>query len=325
MKYNTFGKTNLEVSEIGFGGWQVSGDWGALPDKPSDVITTAVDSGINLFDSAYVYGDGESERVLGQALKSVRDKVIITSKIPPKNFKWDVKAHHRVSDYFDKQWIIKATERSLKNFDTDYIDIQMLHTWNDSFVEQNEWFEAMEILKQQGKIRFTGASIKSWEFEEGQEGIKAGMLDMIQVLYNIFEQRPNETLIPLAQEHNIGVIARVPYDEGLLTGRYLPGHEFGDGDWRKNWMTEERLAEAAPHIKALEQYLGDDYSSLAEMALKFCTSTPGVGSTIAGARRIQHVESNANTASLPSLSNELIAKLKQHAWPHNWHYDGDDS
>lgn len=324
MRYRTLGKTNLKVSEIGFGGWQISGDWGNIHDDSTQVVESAIEAGINLFDSAYVYGDGESERALGKALKPHRDKVIVTSKIPPKNFRWDVKAHHKVSDFYDKKWIIEATERSLKNYGVDYIDVQMLHTWNDIFVEQDEWYAAVEQLKQDGKIRHLGVSIKSWEFDQGIAGMKNGMLEVIQVLYNIFEQRPAEKLFPAALEHNVGLITRVPFDEGLLTGNYLPGHTFADNDWRKNWLTEERLQQAAPRIEELKKLLDQDTPNLSDLAIKFCLADQAVSCTIAGARRIEHVQRNAAVASQPPLNQSTVAALTNHAWPHNWHYDGDN-
>lgn len=324
MKYRKFGNTGIEVSEIGFGGWQISGDWGDIDDRPNEVLAKAVDRGINLFDSAYVYGDGASERALGQGLKPYRDKIYLTSKIPPKNFKWDIKAHHKVSDFYDKKWIVEATERSLKNFDVECIDMMMLHTWNDVMVEQTEWYEAMLQLKKAGKIRFIGASIKSWDFDQGIPGMENGMLEMVQLLYNIFEQRPQDLFLPAAQKYGVGVIARVPFDEGLLTGKFKPGHQFAPKDWRGSWMTEERLKEAFPRVQALEKFLNDDIPTLADLAIKFCLGHPAVGSVIAGMRKLSHVDMNSQTAERPDLPAEILEELKKHAWPHNWHYDGDE-
>lgn len=321
MRYRQLGRTGIQVSEIGYGGWEIGGGWGSRDDgEARRALDLAVDLGVTFFDTALGYGDGHSERLIGQALASKRDRVVIASKIPPKTGRWPVMPHEAASDTFPASWVVECTERSLRNLGTDYLDVQQLHAWTPPYVEQPEWHDALTRLKEQGKVRAFGISANDWDPYGPVSAIESGMVDTVQVIYNIFEQRPAERLLPAALAHNVGIIVRVPFEEGLLTGRFHPGYRFDSGDWRGEWLTEERLAEAWRRVQALTPYLNDDHPTLPALALKFILSHPAVSTTIPGMRHPGHVAANVAASDGKLLSQEELTALAGHAFAHGWKY-----
>jgi len=321
MRYRKLGRTGIEVSEIGFGGWGIGGGWGRRDDKEArEALKRSLDLGVTFFDTALGYGDGHSEQLIGQAVAGVRDRVVIATKIPPKTYRWPVLPHETVSDTFPADWIVECTERSLKNLGTDYIDVQQLHAWTPSYTQQLEWYEALTRLKEQGKIRAFGVSANDWDPYGPVDVAKSGLIDSVQVIYNIFEQRPAERLLPAALEHNVGIIVRVPFEEGLLTGKMGSDYVFEEGDWRAEWLTPERLEEAARRVEALKPFLAEDRPTLASLALKFCLSHPAVSTVIPGMRRVAHVEANCAVSDGKLLSAREMEALKAHAFAHGWSY-----
>jgi len=321
MQYRSLGKTKIKVSEIGFGAWGIGGGWGPKDDESSmHALQRAFDLGITFFDTAMGYGNGHSERLIGQAFKERRDQVVIASKVPPKNFRWPVKDSDPLSATFPAGWIIQCTEKSLRNLGTDYLDVQQLHAWTDAYLEQTEWLEALQKLKQEGKIRAFGVSANDWDPFGAVNLVKSGVIDTVQVIYNIFEQRPEEILFPAALENNVGILARVPFEEGLLTGALRPGHPFAAGDWRKDWLTPERLEAAGHKVDALKEYLSPDCPTLSALALKFCLSHAAVSSVIPGMRRVENVEANAAVSDGILLHDNLRQTLKAHQFNHGWAY-----
>lgn len=321
MQYRELGKTGIRISEIGFGAWGIGGGWGNQDDAAAKLaLRRAFELGVNFYDTALGYGDGHSEALIGEVFRNEREKIVIASKIPPKTFKWPVLPHEPVSKTFPKQWIIRCTEKTLRNLGTDYLDVQQLHAWTDSYCQQLEWREALEELKQQGKIRAYGVSVNDWDAYGGVNLVKQGLVDSVQVIYNIFEQRPAEQLLPAALESRVGILARVPFEEGLLTGKYRPGHRFDPDDWRAEWMTEPRLQEAARRVDALEAFLAPDRPTLALLALKFILSHPAVTTTIPGMRSVRHVEENLKASDGKLLDTPTLQALYQHAFAHGWAY-----
>lgn len=321
MQYRTLGRTGLEISEIGFGAWGIGGGWGPTDDAAAiNSLHQAFDLGVNFYDTAYVYGDGHSEKLIGQAFAKQRQKIVIASKVPTRTFKWPPLDSEAVHDVFPADWIIQCTERTLKNLGTDYLDVQQLHAWADPWNEQLEWYEALTKLQEQGKIRYFGVSANDWNPYNTTRLVESGRVDSVQVIYNLFEQRPAEKLLPAAAEHSVGIIVRVPFEEGLLTGKFRPGHQFAGDDWRAQWMTEQRLREAEPRVQALEAELGDTYGDLPTLALKFVLAHPAVSTTIPGMRRPAHVESNCAASDLPALPDDMVERLKKHAFAHGWAY-----
>lgn len=321
MRYRTLGRTGFQVSEIGYGGWGIGGGWGPRDDgEAMRALKRALDLGVNFFDTALGYGNGHSEQLIGQAVKGMRERVFIATKIPPKTHRWPVLPHEPVSETFPADWVIACTEQSLKNLGSDYIDVQQLHAWTPPYTEQLDWYEGLMRLKEQGKIRAFGVSANDWD-PYGPVGlIRSGLVDTVQVIYNIFEQRPAEQLLPAALEHNVGIIVRVPFEEGLLTGQIGPDHQFSDGDWRKNWLTPERLKEAASRVEALKAFLAPDRPTLAALALKFVLSHPAVSTVIPGMSKVRHVEANCAVSDGKLLSSEELEALKAHAFVHGWKY-----
>ena len=274
--------------------------------------------GVTFFDTALGYG--QSENLIGQALGNVRHQVVIATKIPPKTERWPVLPSEPVSETFPADWVIKCTEESLRKLNTDYVDVQQLHAWTPGYVEQLEWYEALSRLKEQGKIRAFGVSANDWD-PYGPVGLaKSGLADTVQVIYNIFEQRPAEQLLPAALEHNVGIIVRVPLEEGLLTGTMGPSYKFREDDWRGSWLTPERLAEAARRVERLKPFLAEDCPTVAALALKLVLSHPAVSATIPGMRSVAHVQANTAVSDGKLLSAETLEALKGHAFAHGWKY-----
>lgn len=321
MKYRKLGRTGLEVSEIGYGAWGIGGGWGPLDDEMAlRALGKARELGVNFFDTALGYGDGHSENLIGKALAGERDKVIIATKIPPKTYRWPVLPHEPLSETFPADWIVECTEKSLKNLKTDYIDLQQLHAWTDAYTYQDEWYEAFLRLKEQGKIRYFGVSANDWDPYGPVNLIKSGRIDTVQVIYNIFEQRPKDFLLPAALENNVGILVRVPLEEGLLTGKISPGHKFPEGDWRAEWLTPERLEEAARRLERLKPFLAEDRPTLASLALKFCLSHKAVSTVLVGMRKPEHVEENCAASDGELLTEEELEVLAGHAFVHGWQY-----
>jgi aryl-alcohol dehydrogenase-like predicted oxidoreductase len=320
MLKRKLGRTGIEVSEVGFGSWGIGG-WGERDDTEAiRALQRAFDKGVTFYDTAIAYGGGHSEQLIGQALGKQRRQIVIASKVPPKNSHWPVLPGEPLSSTFPADWIIRCTEQSLKNLHTDYLDVQQLHAWTPEYLAQDEWYEAFLRLKKQGKVRAFGVSANDWDPYGTTDLVKSDKIDTVQVIYNIFEQRPAEKLLPAALEHNVGIIVRVPFEEGLLTGKMRPGYRFNPGDWRADWLTPERLAEAASRTDALTPFLAPDRPTLSALALKFCLSHPAVSTVIPGMRKVQNLEENVKVSDGKLLSAAELEALKAHQFVHGWAY-----
>jgi aryl-alcohol dehydrogenase-like predicted oxidoreductase len=319
MQYRTLGNSNLKVSEIGFGAWQIGGgDWGKQDDAEAiRSIQLALDLGVNFIDTAMIYGNGHSERLIGQAIAGRRDGLGIATKIPPKN--WDVR-NQPSSQTFPADWVIQCTEKSLANLKIESLDLQQFHAWSPAYVQQTDWREGVDKLKKQGKIKAFGVSANDWDPYGTVELARSGMVQSIQVIYNIFEQRPAEKLLPAALAANVGIIARVPFEEGLLTGQFGPEAHIDPGDWRNQWLTPARRREAGKRVDALREFLAPDHPTLATLALKFCLSHPAVSTVIPGMRKTNHVRSNCAVSDGKLLSDDVLQRLRQHQFVHGWKY-----
>ncbi len=320
MQYRELGNSGIKVSEVGYGGWGIGG-WGPVDDKAAlDSLNLAYDLGVTFYDTALGYGDGHSEELIGKAFRNRRDKVVIASKLPPKTDSWPVKPDEPLYTTFPASWIIEQTEKSLRQLGTDYLDVQQLHAWTDPYTYLDEWREAFMRLKKQGKIRAFGVSANDWDPYGATNLAHSGRVDSVQVIYNIFEQRPAERLFPAAIEGETGIIVRVPFEEGLLTGRLTPDYVFPEGDWRADWLTPERRAEAAPRVDALRQFLAPDRPTLPALALKFVLAHPAVSTVIPGMRRPEHVRANVAVSDGVPLDKATVEALKKHAFVHGWMY-----
>ena len=321
MQYRTFGRTGWQVSEIGYGMWGMAGWTGSEAEEVNNALDRAVEMGCNFFDTAWAYGDGLSEEILNALIKRHSGKKLyVATKVPPKNRKWPSKPQYRLEDVFPADYIIEYTEKSLQNLGVETIDLQQFHVWEDSWAEQDEWKEAITKLTQQGKVQAWGVSVNRWEPNNCLNTLKTGLIDAVQVIYNIFDQAPEDELFPLCRELNLGVIARVPFDEGTLTGTMTKDTTFPPGDWRGTYFVPENLNASVDHADALKPLLPAGMN-LPEMALRFILSNPDVSTTIPGMRKLRNVEANMRASDGKGLPQDLLQELKEHRWdrePTEW-------
>ena len=321
MKYRTFGRTNWEVSEIGYGMWGMAGWTGSDDDESMGSMQRAVDLGCNFFDTAWGYGAGKSEGLLGQLVRANQNKKLYTAtKMPPKNFKWPSKREYSPEDCFPPDHIEDYVSRSLKNAGLDSFDLMQFHTWEDSWLEDDSVMNKMMDLKAQGLFHSIGISINRWEPWNGVEAVKSGLIDAVQVIYNIFDQNPDDELFPACQEHDVAVIARVPFDEGTLTGTLTKDSTWPEDDWRSTYFVPENLNSSVEHADALKPFVPEGMT-MPEMALKFILHNPIVSSIIPGMRKLRHVEMNIATSDMDPLDDDLLGQLRKHRWdrvPTEW-------
>jgi aryl-alcohol dehydrogenase-like predicted oxidoreductase len=319
MLLRSLGRTGLRVSEIGFGAWGIGRSWwGPTDDEESlRTLVRAQELGVNFFDTAYVYGDGHSERLIAKAFAQTGRRAIVATKVPPKNYQWPARPVP-LQQAYPADWIIACTERSLKHLQADCVELQQLHTWHDDWTDLPEWQQAIATLKQQGKIRFFGVSINDGEPENCLKLIRTGLVDTIQVIYNLFEQAPAEQLFPACQQQRVGIIVRVPFDEGSLTGAFRPDTIFHKDDFRAGYFGGGRLREVCERVKAFDFLLRDDITTPAQAALKFCLSHPAVSTVIPGMRTVKHAVENVAVSDGRLLRAEELTRLKPLAWRRNF-------
>jgi aryl-alcohol dehydrogenase-like predicted oxidoreductase len=317
MRYRTLGKTGLEVSELGYGAWGIGGDaWiGADDDESLRALRLAIELGVNFLDTAYAYGDGHSEQLVGAAVRESADTVYVASKVPPKNWQWPAQPGVRAEETFPADWIVTCTERSLGNLGLETIDVQQLHVWSDEWLGQGDWLEAVERLKRDGKIRFFGVSINNHQPENAIGLVESGIVDTVQVIYNVFDQSPEDGLFPAVEAARVGVIARVPFDEGALTGSVRPDTTFPEDDFRNGYFAGERKREVVwERVQAIARDLDVEVDRLAEIALRFCLSHPATSVVIPGMRSTRNVERNVRAAASGPLDRTQLTALRRHRW-----------
>lgn len=316
MRYRKLGKTGLEVSELGFGAWGIGADaWiGADDDESLRALRLAIEKGVNFLDTAYAYGDGHSERLVGTVVRESAETVYVASKVPPKNMEWPARPGARAEEIFPADWIVACTERSLQDLGLETIDVQQLHVWSDEWVGQGDWLEAIERLKRDGKIRFFGVSINAHQPENAIQLVESGLVDTVQVIYNVFDQSPEDALFPAVEAARVGVIVRVPFDEGALTGSVRPDTTFPEGDFRNGYFAGERKREVWKRVQAIARDLDVEVDRLAEVALRFCLSHPATSVVIPGMRSTRNVERNMQAAAAGPLEASQLAALRRHRW-----------
>ena len=314
MQYRTFGRTGWQVSDIGYGMWGMGGWSGSDDEESLRSLQRAVDLGCNFFDTAYVYGNGRSENLLGELVRANPDKRLYTAtKVPPKNMQYPTLPEYGLEECYPPDHIEEFIHKSLKNAGLEGFDLVQLHTWNDDWVTQDGWFDMLDSLKRQGLIGASGISINRWEPWNGVKAVRSGKIDSVQVIYNIFDQNPEDALFPTCEEMNVAVIARVPFDEGTLTGTLTKETTFPADDWRSKYFVPENLIPSVDRAEALRPLVPAG-SSLPEMSLRFILSNPAVSTIIPGMRKIGHVESNISASDPGPLPADLIEKLRPHRW-----------
>jgi aryl-alcohol dehydrogenase-like predicted oxidoreductase len=320
------GNTGYRVSEIGFGGWGIGGEmWRGVDDSEGrKALREAVDQGITFFDTALAYGNGHSERVIGEVLKDdIRaNRVVVATKVPPKNRIWPGQGNEPLGNVFPAKYIRASTEQSLKNLKLEALHVQQLHVWHDNWLKDPDFqdsYEQVVRLKEEGKVLHWGISINDHAPETALQALADPIFETAQVIYNIYDRSPEKALFALAKKKPLGIIVRVPFDEGALTGQITAKTVFPAGDWRAEYFAGDRKAEAERRGKALAQVLDDQVEALPELALRFCLSSPEVSTVIPGMRRPAHVRQNAMASAKGTLSPGMLAKLKPHAWDKNWY------
>ncbi len=321
MHYRKLGTTEAEVSEIGFGAWGIGGNqWqGATDDESLRALHRAFELGVNFVDTALAYGEGHSEQLVGKAVKNSYRRVYVATKIPPKNRIWPASPSTPISEVFPYDYIVDSTEQSLANLGVEQIYLQQFHVWTDAWVKTEEWQRAVEALRASGKVRYFGISVTEHDPDSALEAIKTGAFTAVQVIYNIFDQTPEKNLFPLCQQMKVGVIARVPLDEGGLTRSISEDTSFAPGDFRESYFQGDRKRQVVEHIEALKQDLADVPGTLPQIALRFCLSHKAVTSVIPGMRRVETVESSCRAAAAGMLDAKTLAILKRHAWNRNFY------
>jgi aryl-alcohol dehydrogenase-like predicted oxidoreductase len=321
LKYRRFGRTEWLVSEIGYGMWGIGGWSGSDDEESLRSLQRAVELGCNFFDTAWSYGRGHSERLLGQIVCSNPDlKLYTATKIPPRNFKWPSKPEFSVDDCYPPDHIERYVHSSLENAGIESFDLMQLHTWEDRWVEDDRWMRKMDDLKAQGLIKAVGISLNRWEPWNGVRAVRSGLVDAVQVIYNIFDQNPQDELFPACAEMDVAVIARVPFDEGTLTGNLTLESTWPKDDWRSSYFVRENLKSSVEHADRLKELLPQGMS-MAEMALRFILGHPVVSTIIPGMRKIRHVEENIAASDKGALPIELQLELARHRWdrqPTEW-------
>jgi aryl-alcohol dehydrogenase-like predicted oxidoreductase len=314
MKYRKFGGSGIEVSDIAHGLWGMGGWSGSNDTESMAALQLAVDLGCNFFDSAWAYGDGKSDSLLGQIIaKNSSKRLYSASKIPPKNLRWPASPKYKYQDVFPPEHVFKYADLIRKKIGIDSIDLLQFHVWDDTWTDEPDFRSTVEKLKRDGTIRFFGLSLNRWEPENGIKAIRTGLVDAVQVIYSIFDQSPEDELFPLCQELEIGVIVRVALDEGSLGGKMTRDTKFPASDWRSGYFNPQNLANTLDRVGRLKAILPAGMS-LPEMALRFVISHPAVSTTIIGMRKLDHVRENIAFSDKGPLDPQLLQELKKHRW-----------
>ena len=314
MRYRKFGRTGWMISEVGYGMWGMGGWTGSDDDESRRSLQRAVDLGCNFFDTAWAYGSGHSERLLGELVRHNPGKrIYVATKIPPKNMKWPSRREYTLDDCYPPAHVEEYIQRSLKNLNLAVIDLIQFHTWEDTWEEDHRWIKTVEQLRDQGLFRAVGISLNRREPWNGVHAVRSGALDAVQVAYNIFDQDPDDELLPACHEMDVGVIARVPFDEGALAGTLTLESRWPEGDWRNTYFSRDNLQATVQRVEALKALLPAGLA-MPDLAMRFVLDSPLISTVIPGMRKLAHVEANLAVSEASSLPQDLHGELKSHRW-----------
>ena len=321
MRYRSLGKTGLKVSEIGYGAWGIGKTFwvGAEDDESLRSLRAAHEAGVKFYDTALAYGDGHSERLIGQCFGQ-SSEVIIASKVPPKDRVWPVKPGAPLRNAFPREYVLGCLDQTLRNLGRESVDIYQFHTWNDEWASEEEWQETVREMKTSGKAKLVGISIQNHQPTNVLKALDTGLVDCVQVIYNIFDQSPEDELLGYCENNGMGVIARVPFDEGSLTGKITPDTTFPEGDFRNVYFSGSRKQEAWERALAIALDLGVSIDELPGIALRFCLSHPAVSTVIPGMRNVKHVAANTAASDAGPLPPEVLDKLRSHRWVRSFYW-----
>lgn len=314
MRNRVFGRTGWTVGEVGYGMWGM-GSWsGSSDDESLASLERAVDLGCNFFDTAWAYGQGHSERLLGRLLRARPDaRLICATKIPPMNMKWPAAADTRLGESYPPDHIRAYTEKSLENIGVSTLDLLQFHTWNDAWADDASWQRAIASLKSEQLVRAVGISVNRWEPANVLRALRTGLIDAVQVVYNVFDQAPEDELFPACRELGIAVIARVPFDEGTLTGTLTPESTWPDGDFRNLYFAGAKLRDSIEHAERLRPEIPVGLT-MPELALRFILAHPDVSTIIPGMRKRAHVDANLGASDGRPLDPAVVQRLRAHRW-----------
>ena len=324
MRYRTFGRTGWQVSEIGFGAWQLGGDWGNVDDIHSiDTLHYAFDKGINFVDTAELYGNGHSEEVIGQSLKSWKStKIYVATKVRPIHWPRPEDKTPQMRGRFPEWYIRENVDHSLKRLGVERIDLYQMHSFMPSAMVELDWLETLHKLRREGKIDRIGVSLRDNEPDEGIDAVAFGIVDSFQVIFNMFEQRPVQRLFPAGENSNSAFIARVPLDSGSLVGNWTTDSytQFEPGSQPHKMFRGERFAETLKRVQALKDVCSPDFSTLAEAAMRYVLSEPQLSTLIPGMKNRKEVDMNIAYCDGAPFPTELKAQLPPHIWIRNYYY-----
>jgi aryl-alcohol dehydrogenase-like predicted oxidoreductase len=323
MRYRRLGRTGWNVSEIGYGAWGIGGNqWrGSNDDEGLQALRRALELGLNFIDTALAYNDGHSEQLIARVLKETGAPARVATKVPPKNKLWPARLGLGIEQVFPSHYVVECTETSLRNLGVETIDLQQFHVWNPEWTGGGEWRRAIEDLKKSGKVRYWGISINDHQPDSALEAVETGLIDTVQVIYNVFDQKPESNLYPLCLKRDVGVLARVPLDEGALTGAITPETRFDPEEFRAWYFRGARKREVWERVEKLQGDLAAAGSAepLAETALRFCLTAGAVSTVIPGMRRARNVEANCRVSDEGPLPAAVLEVLRRHAWDKNYY------
>jgi aryl-alcohol dehydrogenase-like predicted oxidoreductase len=316
MKYRTMGRTGYKVSEIGFGAWQIGGEsWGAQNDEDSiKALHTAIEKGVNFIDTAAEYGNGKSERIIGKFIKDVGKRIYISTKTPPLPGPWPPLPYCIAEDRYPESYIRNNVNERLKNLGLDKLDILLLHTWTRAWNNDPTPLKILEKLKNEGKIENIGISTPEHDQNSVIDLMRNGLVDIVEVIYNIFEQEPAAELLSTAEKYNVGLIGRVPFDEGSLTGKYTINTVFEEGDFRHDYFLGDRLKETVERVEKVREDIKDTGLTLPQAALLFVLNQPSISTVIPGMRNVNQAQINTAVSDMPPLPEDIVIKLRKHNW-----------
>lgn len=313
MRTRTFGRLGWQVSELGVGMWGVAGWTGTDEAEAGQALQLAVDLGCTFFDTAWGYGEGASERILGGLVRNNPDRGLRTAtKVPPRNLRWPPRKGDRIEDVFPPEHIVEYAEHSRRNLGVETIDLLQFHVWEDDWADDPGWQRAVTELVERGAISGVGVSVNRWEPWNVLRTLETGLVDSVQVSYNIFDQAPEDELFPACRELGVAAIARVPFDEGSLTGSLTVDSSWPDGDWRNTYFVPENLAATVERVERLRPLAHG--ITMSELALRFLLTNPDVATVIPGMRSRRHVQANADAAAAGPLPAALVEALRDHRW-----------
>jgi len=323
MKYRKFGNTGLEISEIGFGAWAIGGSWGDQKDSDSlEALKIALDQGVTFIDTAAGYGNGKSERIIGEFLKSRSEAVTVCTKTPPVPGKWPPSPYCKIEERYPEKYLRENVEERLTNLQVSSLDVLLLHTWTRAWNDQPKALEILQKMKSEGLIKQIGISTPEHDQNCVVQLMREGFIDVLQVIYNIFEQEPVAQILPVAKETGTGIIVRVAFDEGVLTGKYKGDERFGKDDFRSYYFAGDRLARGVRRTERIKEELKESGYTMPQLALKFAMTHEAVSTVIPGIRNQNQALQNTAVSDLPELPEDLLLKLREHTWNRGFWYGG---